>query len=945
MNPMKIKYTFILYAFSNNYLKKTSGTIMLVFVYSNLIAQVNVLMNHNDLKRTGWNRNETILTTANVSGGNFGKIFSRNVDAQIYAQPLVVSNVPIYGGLHNIVLVATVNNSLYAFDADDPNASAPYWQVNLTFDSANYCPIKNSDMTWACGGNYQDFSGKMGIVGTPVTDSITNTLYVVARSVTKTAPKTFVQYLHAIDITTGQEKPGSPVYITASVPGTGDGSVNGIMTFNQQNQNQRPGLLLYNHVVYISWASHCDFTPYQGWIIGYDAKSLKQKYVYNTAPNGGLAGIWMSGQPPAVDDDGNLYVSTGNGTTGENGNPNNPINRGSSLLKLSPTLILKDFFTPANFNYLNDWDLDYGVDGVLLLPGTHLSLSGSKEGRLFLINNNSMGHTTADNSNVLQILNVANSSTSNHRHLHGSPVYFKDEYNNEYVYAWSEGALLKQFPFIRNKMLFDTVNVKKGNTVLPDGMPGAMLSVSSNGSQHGTGILWANHPIHGDANQASVPGELQAFDATDVTKELWNSNWNSKRDSIGTFAKFVPPTIANGKVYMATFSNRLNVYGLNPPPASPCTSTLPPAWQSADIGYVAYPGDVCVSNGVYTITASGNDIWNTADAFHYLFQPVMTNQTELTARIVSIDSTDPSARCGVMFRQNLDAGSPYVFLNLIPSKRIYLQERLRQNAYSTRSGTSIVQFAPYWVRVFNDGNKYISYASADGNGWTVIDSVTLAMGPNSYVGIAYTTRNNSVSGTAVVDNVTLAMGDALQVNLLNFNGKNVNEKQALLNWTTTSESQNDHFEIERSGKNTDFKLIGSVSGKGTTTKIHNYTFTDNSPQDGVNFYRLKQVDINGKATYSSVIIVNFNFRKIKIFPNPARDKIYIHNNDNFSIGDNLKIELMDFSGKIVYKQIFKTKGINIITINVPGGLANGMYIIMAINSKEEKQGDRIFINR
>ncbi len=942
---MKKKHIFKLYSLSIIDLKKSFGIIGFMFFASTLFAQVNVLMNHNDLKRTGWNSHETILTTDNVSGGNFGKIFSRKVDDQIYVQPLVISNIQIGGGLHNIVLVATVNNSLYAFDADDPNASAPYWEVNLTYDSVHYCAIKNSDMTWACGGNYQDFSGKMGIVGTPAIDSITNTLYVVARSVTKNAPKTFVQYLHAIDIKTGQEKPGSPVYIKATVPGTGDGSVNGKMTFNQQNQNQRPGLLLYNGTVYIAWASHCDYTPYQGWIIGYDATNLKQKYVYNAAPNGGLAGIWMSGQPPSVDDDGNLYVTTGNGTTGQNGDPNDPINRGSSLLKLDSTLALKDFFTPSNYNYLNDEDLDYGVNGVLLIPGTHLSLSGSKEGLLFLLNNNQMGHTTTDNSNVIQTLDVANNPMSMHRHLHGSPVYFKDEYGNEYVYAWSEAALLNQFPFIRNKSLFDLINVKIGNTVLPEGMPGAMLSVSSNGSQHGTGILWASHPLDGDANQASVPGELQAFDATDVTKELWNSNWNSKRDSIGTFAKFVPPTIANGKVYMATFSNRLNVYGLNPPPASPCTSTLPPAWQSADIGYVAPAGDVCVSNGVYTITASGADIWNTADAFHYVFQPVITNQTDLTARIVSIDNTDPNAKCGIMFRQNLDPGSPYVFLNLIASNQIYIQKRATQSGYADNVGNSISKAAPYWLRVVNDGNKYISYISSNGDDWIAMDSVTLAMGPNSYVGIAYTTHNNLLAGTAVVDNVTLTMGDALQTNVLNFQGKNINEKQSLLTWVTTKESQNDHFEIERSTKNTDFKVIGTVPGNGTTSKTYNYNFTDNSPQDGVNFYRLKQVDINRKATYSSVILVDFNFRKIKIFPNPARDKIYIHNNDNFSFTDNLKIELMDFSGKVVYKEVFKTKDVNIITLNVPPALANGMYIIRVINSKEEKQGDKIFISR
>jgi hypothetical protein len=263
-------------------------------------AQVSVIMQHNNLKRTGWNAAEKILTQANVSGGNFGKIFSRTVDDQIYAQPLVVSNLNIKGKMHNVVFVATVNNSLYAFDAESDTANKALWKVNLTFPG--YRAIKNADMTGACGGNYKDFSGKMGIVGTPAIDTVKKVLYVVARSVSVTGTIEFVQYLHMIDLITGAEKPGSPVYITATVNGTGDGSVGGKITFNQQKQNQRPGLLLYKGVVYIAWASHCDWSPYHGWILGYDANTLQLKYKYVTTPNGGLGGIWMSGQAPSVDD-------------------------------------------------------------------------------------------------------------------------------------------------------------------------------------------------------------------------------------------------------------------------------------------------------------------------------------------------------------------------------------------------------------------------------------------------------------------------------------------------------------------------------------------------------------------------------------------------------------------------------------------------------------------
>jgi len=680
--------------------------------------------------------------------------------------------------------------------------------------------------------------------------------------------------------------------------------------------------------------------------MGYDAATLQQKYVYNATPNGGLAGIWMSGQPPAVDDAGNLYVTTGNGTTGDNSNANDTINRGNSLIKLSADLKVKDFFTPSNYDYLNSNDRDFGCNGVLLIPGTNLSLSGSKDGGSYLINNDQMNGMKSDNSNVLERLNFGDWGTANTRHLYGSPVYYKDEYNNEYIYGWAEGGLLKQIPFDRSTMLFDTLNSKIGITTLPSGyMPGGILSVSSNGLQSGTGILWVSRISTGNPNQSVVPGILQAFDASDITHELWNSNWNSKRDSIGKYAKFVPPTIANGKVYMATFSNKLNVYGLNPPPASSCASTLPSRWQSADLGYVAYPGDVCVSDDVYTLTASGSDIWNTTDAFHYLFQQVITNETELTVRVASVKNTNPSAKCGIMFRQNLDPGSPYIFLSIAPSNHIYLQERTSQNTTAANITSPVVQGAPYWLRIYNKGNTYMSSYSSNGTDWIEMDTVTFAMGTNPYVGIAYTTRNNTVLDTAIVDNVALKLGGALSVNLLNFSGKNINDKNALLSWTTGAEINNDHFDIQRSGSKTDFTTIETVKSNGTSLETHNYTFTDNSPIDGINYYRLKEVSKNGNVSYSPVIAIAFNFRKISIYPNPAHDKIYVRNNENFTKKRNLVIRLLDYSGKLFYKQQFKSDGVDIFTVNLPEKISNGIYILMVTNADGEKQGNMIFINR
>ena len=341
---------------------KTAMGIALLFQICLVQGQTNVITQHNNLLRTGWNSTETALNQSTVSGGNFGELFSRAVDDQVYAQPLIVNHVTINGNAHNIVIVATVNNSVYAFDADDPNQSAALWQSNLTYNPGTYRPVNKTDMVdyggagWGsiCGGDYHDFSGNMGIIGTPVIDTLTGTLYVVSKSVSiGGSPPTFVQYIHALDITTGGERNFSPVLIQGvcgEAPPAGALMAPTIKAFNSQLENQRPGLLLYNGVVYVSWASHCDWGSYHGWVIGYGATDLSQQYVYNATPDGGQGGIWMSGQAPAVDNSGNIYVSVGNGQTGTGGNANDPRDRGESLVKLSASLQVQDFFTPMDYD-------------------------------------------------------------------------------------------------------------------------------------------------------------------------------------------------------------------------------------------------------------------------------------------------------------------------------------------------------------------------------------------------------------------------------------------------------------------------------------------------------------------------------------------------------------------------------------------------------------------
>jgi len=513
---------------------------------------VSVYTQRNNNTRAGLNNRETKLTTANVNSTSFGKLFTLDVDDQVYAQPLVVGSVSISGKSHNVVYVATVNNSVYAFDGDDGTL---YWHKN--FSASGMRAPKNTDMTGACGGGYQDFSGNIGIVGTPVIDSASQVMYFVARS-TNSGGTTFVQYLHAVNITTGSERSGSPVLIAANAPGTGDGSSGGKVFFDPQRNNQRQALTLVNGMVYVTFSSHCDWGPYHGWILGYNASSLAQQVVYNDTPDGGDGGIWESGNGMAADNLGNLYLVTGNGTVGVGSDPTNTRNRGESALKMTisgSSLKTESYFTPTNFQDLENNDLDYGVSGALLIPNSNFYFTAAKDGNIYLLNKDNMGGYSSAGNQVQQ--NIALNGNAN---MHCQPAYYKGS-ATEYVYVWSENDELHAFPFNRTSNKFDAGSQKVSNLPGPLGQNGAMLSVSSNGTKDGTGILWAAYAASGDAEHSSNPGILRAFDANDVSKELWNSG-KSSADNPGNYAKFATPTIADGHVYLPTFSNKVVVYGI-----------------------------------------------------------------------------------------------------------------------------------------------------------------------------------------------------------------------------------------------------------------------------------------------------------------------------------------------------------------------------------------------
>ena len=357
-----------------------AGLILLVGISlaSPALGQVSVLTGQYDNARSTANLNETILNTSNVNVSQFGRLYSRSLDGYLYAQPLYVPNVTIPGnGTHNVVYLATLHNTVVAFDADNPSQAAPLWQVNLG-------PTRP-----CCSGSF--LSPEMGILSTPVIDPSTSTLYVVAATLENGA---YFHRLHALNITTGQEKFGGPVAITASVPGSGYDSAGGLVTFNSQNILQRAGLLLANGTVYVAFASINDADPWHGWLLGYNAANVQQQvFVYNSTPDGGRGGIWQSGRGVVSDASGYLYFMTGNGDyDGVN-------NFGDSMVKLNSTAVTQDWFTPDDQATLAADDADLGSSGPLLIPNTNLLVGGGKQGILYLINS-----TTGSMGNILRIM-------------------------------------------------------------------------------------------------------------------------------------------------------------------------------------------------------------------------------------------------------------------------------------------------------------------------------------------------------------------------------------------------------------------------------------------------------------------------------------------------------------------------------------------------------------
>jgi hypothetical protein len=550
-----------------------------------------VLTYHNDAARDGINVHEYALTPTTVTTATFGRLFACAVDGAVYTQPLWMRGMSIGGGIHNVIFVATQHDSAYAFDAD-AKPCVTYWHVHL-LDTLHGGMANEQPVTWSDVGHcFGDVYPEVGVTGTPVIDSITKTIYIVSASeADRTGPPhcsgslaKFYHRLHALDLATGSEKFNAPVTIAASVPGTGNGSAGGMVSFDSQLHHQRSGLAEVGGKIFVVFAAHEDATPFHGWVIGYKASDVQQQIaVFNTTPNGlngADGGIWAGGGAPASDSGGDLYVTTGNGVFDEAPAP--PDNDyGDSILRLHSingstpngvNLSVAGWFTPDNQSRLAQTDGDLGAGAAVLLPDQtsgagpkHLLVQTGKEGVVYLIDRDNMGEFNPTNNDQ-----IVQSFMGPSNGLWGTPALWQ---NNLYVGGNSDS--LKQFTFDPTTELFNPTVASLSAQAF--NFPGTTPSVSSQESSHG--IVWTiDASQYGYANPnvgincaivpvpaaCTGPAVLHAYDATNLTVEYWNSSMAvNNRDRAGNAVKFVPPTVANGKVYVATRTG-ICVYGLLP---------------------------------------------------------------------------------------------------------------------------------------------------------------------------------------------------------------------------------------------------------------------------------------------------------------------------------------------------------------------------------------------
>lgn len=520
----------------------TSGMATLTVNPGTTGSTVDVITYHYDNARSGQNLSETTLTLANVNSTSFGKKGEFTVDGKVDAQPLYLSQVTVNGQKKNVLYVVTEHDSVYAFDADSVSGltSSFLWRVSMLGSG------ETTSDTRGCG----QVSPEIGITATPVIDRTRNALYVVAMS--KDSSGNYFQRLHALDLSTGQELFNGPVAITATYPGAGDNSTAGSVVFDPKQYKERPGLLQIGGTIYTTWSSHCDIRPYTSWVMAFNAGTLLQTAVLNLVPNGSEGGIWMAGTAPASDSAGNIFFLEGNGdfdtALSAQGFPVNG-NCGNCFVKLSTSagLTLVDYFTPHNTVAESAADTDLGSGGAILLPDLkdaggntkHLSVGAGKDAIIYVADRDNMGKFNSSADQIYQ--EVPGQLASG---LFAMPAFF-----NGTVYFGAVGDTLKAFKVVNAKLS----GTPSSQSAQHYAYPGTTPAVSANGTANA--IVWAV--------ENGSTGVLHAYDASDLTKELYNSNQAAGGRDHFSDNKFITPMIANGKVYVGT-TNSVAVFGLLP---------------------------------------------------------------------------------------------------------------------------------------------------------------------------------------------------------------------------------------------------------------------------------------------------------------------------------------------------------------------------------------------
>ena len=824
---------------------------------------VNVLTNRNGNARVGAYLEEKQLNTDNVNVDTFGKLFSRTVDGDLYAQPLIVSGVDVGKKVRNVVFLATSRNWVYAYDADDYTECLPLWQVNLGK------PVPREDIFKPHRGLYMNFANEIGITSTPVIDARENgkgVLYVVAKSrvegVDAAQKEGFEYRIHALDIKTGKpfglghkkDKVSgreNAVKITAKAhdPETGR-----TVEFDAKWHLNRPGLLLLDGVLYLAFGSHGDEGEFWGWIMAYDAQTLAQMAVHCTALAWGEGGVWQSGCGLAGESvtapDGVktsfVYAVVGNGQKPiPEAGPRHTIPAnitepfyGNCILKLTlvensaPTVAgrpptqgdpdspfrfdVVDWFTTSDCLDLNEVDEDL-IGGPVLFTAkgkgdelVDMVLGGGKDGKFYLADRSHLGkwqpmsgrepyqliwwdQDGKQHSNTIDLpyqVSEDDVATKKHwlrsqqgrpcnqiiqddklcqYHIHGAPTLWQKSDTEVTAYVWSEKDFCKAITFEGGRFGLLQSTSLYGFPPRELRMPGGILALSANGATDGTGIVWASHPTDDDGMNKTVRGTLRAFDARDLNVELWNSDKNPDgEDRLGDFAKFCPPVIANGKVYMATFSRELVVYGLLKEIGKNRSSDECDIWTLTGIGG-GVQGSCKFSCAQYTAHTTGQGLatpeqpGDTADSFyfpHVVIDSLQQPEISITARLLGIrtfgpDLKNPDARAGIMIRAFDDPGTlptvPYAAVVFSPASGALFQRRLKDKVASVQDGP-IEVFPPNWFRLSCESTERSGFlrfrgeVSSDGTNWRQIGALAdIEMSGRLMVGLVATVQTKSSS--------------------------------------------------------------------------------------------------------------------------------------------------------------------------------------------------------